>query len=556
MNYRIILLHDNPSDHISLVEKLSGDGDNRYLITLCNPNEEDYSKPTLLQRHDICLIDERHIANIPSEKLSKIAELIPILLLSHKKTKVDISNYFSDIVLSHTLSTELMDKSVRYIFEQKNHRRQLKALALYDTLTQLPNRNNFQHRLTATIAQHARRKSIFSLLLIDLDRFKLINDSFGHDAGDQFLIRTSKILKKNLRHNDMAARLGNDEFAIILETDQAQTMANRLMGELSETLQVDDRDVRIHASIGAAIFPRDGRTNSELIKAADNAMQNAKQRGGGNLCFFDANQQNQTLEHSWIEAEFYHALNRGQLFLEYQPVVTSDGLDCVKLEALCRWNHPDKGLISPETFIPIIEKTPMIIDLGRWVLQSVCRELTTLQYAPNPIKIAVNISMMQICHTNFIDDIKQILASTGASAEKLELELTESALMIDPLQSISTLSSLRELGVHIAIDDFGTGHSSLAYLVDLPIDVLKIDRSFIFEFVNSKKRESVIKAIIALARSLNLSTVAEGVEDKHTAAYLLSLGCDFLQGYYISRPMPINKVLTQLHQPELAIEKS
>ncbi|MGH1485751.1 MAG: putative bifunctional diguanylate cyclase/phosphodiesterase [Cellvibrionaceae bacterium] len=556
MNYRIILLHDNSRDYSSLLMQLSSEGSHRYLLSFCDVDKEDYSSYVFSQRYDICLLDEKHIHAIPENTLFKIAESLPIILLSHQQQKSFTPEYFSDVILESTLSTELMDRSVRYIFEQKNYRRQLKALTLYDTLTQLPNRNHFQHRLTATIAQHARSKKSFSLLLIDLDRFKLINDSFGNETGDQFLIHTSKILKKNLRHNDMAARLGNDEFAVILDTDNVHPMADRLMRELSETLQYNDHEIRIHASIGIAKFPQDGKRHHELIKSADNAMQDAKKRGGGNFRFFDANKKNTIYEHSWIESEFYQALNKGQLFLEYQPLVTASTLDCKKLEALCRWNHPKKGLIPPDTFIPIIEKTPMIIDLGRWVLESVCKELSSLQNDDNNLKIAVNISMMQICHTNFIDDIKQILAATGANADKLELELTESALMIDPLQSISTLTSLRDLGIHIAIDDFGTGHSSLAYLVDLPIDVLKIDRSFIFEFTQSKKRESVIKAIIALARSLNLTTVAEGVEDAHTAEYLLSLGCDLLQGYHISRPMTLDKVIEQWSPLQLTTEQS
>ncbi len=548
MNYRVIFINSNTGLQQTLAAHLNVSADNQYTINHCDPQKEDYTHQVASQRYNVCFIDEQHLNTIPSGTLLNLTDTLPVILISHQKSKPETPLYFSDVILSDTLSAEIIDRSVNHIFEQKNHKRQLKALALYDTLTQLPNRNHFQHRLATIIAQHARKKSIFSLLLIDIDRFKSINDSFGYESGDQLLIQISKRLKKNLRNNDLAARLGNDEFAIILETDQPQLMAHRLMGALSELFQLGERDIPIHTSIGVSTFPQDGKSNTLLMKAADSALQHAKQKGGSNVYFYDASQQNLMLEQSWIETEIYQALNTEQLFLEYQPLIDAHNLNCIKLEALCRWQHPEKGLIPPTVFIPLIEKTPMIIELGRWVLETACRELALLQNGKQPLKIAVNISMMQICHSHFIDDMKQILASTGANANNLELELTESALMLDPLQSISTLSTLRELGISIAIDDFGTGHSSLSYLVDLPIDTLKIDRSFIYEFVHNRKRESVIKAIIALARSLELKTVAEGVEDQHTAEYLSLLGCDALQGYHFSHPMRLEKILENFYE--------
>ncbi len=548
MNYRVIFINSNTDLQQTLAAHLNHSADNQYTINYCDPKQEDYNHHIASQRYNICFIDEQHLNTIPSGTLLNLTDTLPVILISHQKSKPETPLYFSDVILSETLSAEIVDRSVNRIFEQKNHKRQLKALALYDTLTQLPNRNHFQHRLTTIIAQHARKKSIFSLLLIDIDRFKSINDSFGYESGDHLLIQISKRLKKNLRNNDLAARLGNNEFAVILETDQPQLMAHRLMSALSELFQLGERDIPIHTSIGVSTFPQDGKSNSLLMKAADSALQHAKKKGGSNVHFYDASQQNLMLEKSWVEAEFYQALNNQQLFLEYQPLVDAHNLNCIKLEALCRWQHPQKGLIPPDVFIPLIEKTPMIIDLGRWVLETACRELALLQSQGQSLMIAVNISMMQICHSNFVDDVKQVLASTGADANNLELELTESALMLDPLQSISTLSTLRELGVSIAIDDFGTGHSSLSYLVDLPIDTLKIDRSFTYEFVHNKKRESVIKAIIALARSLELKTVAEGVEDRHTAEYLSLLGCDALQGYHISHPMRLEKIMDDFYE--------
>jgi diguanylate cyclase (GGDEF)-like protein len=523
-----------------------------YSLSIHNPTSPDFEETLRSGRYDACLLHEDYIDQFSESLIKTIADDTPIILLSSQQSKSQAPDYFSDTLLVNSISAELLDKSLRFVREQKNHKRQLKALSLYDSLTQLPNRNNFQNQLSGTIAKHSRRKSSFSLLLINLDRFKLINDSFGYTIGDEILIRTSKTLKNNLRQNDMAARLGNDEFAILLDTGQVETMATRLMNELSQTLCLNEGDVRIHASIGVASFPKDGKTNNELIKAADIAIQNAKQRGGGLLWFYDASNLPGPFEHSWIETELYRGLKKEQLFLEYQPVVRSSDYSCVKLEALCRWLHPQKGVISPSEFIPVIEKSPMIIDLGRWVLKTVCKELKSLEKQSISLKIAVNVSMMQLCHTNFVSDVKQILAETGANADQLELELTESALMMDPLQSISTLTTLRALGIHIAIDDFGTGHSSLSYLVDLPIDVLKIDRSFIAKFTYSRKRESVVKAIIALARSLNLTTVAEGVEDNITAEYLLSLGCDLLQGYHISHPIKMDEALALEYMPKSA----
>jgi diguanylate cyclase (GGDEF)-like protein len=547
---RIILLHEDPQFGQGFFNKLAGFDFTQYSLTVHNPKAIDCQSIVSSGRYDMCLLHEDFMDHFTTTTISSLVNQTPIILLSNKPHKNQASEHFSDTLLLDTLSAELLDKSLRYVQEQKRHKRELKALTLFDSLTQLPNRNNFQNELSLAIAKHSRRQSSFSLLLINLDRFKLFNESLGHAIGDEILIRTSKTLKMNLRQNDMAARMGNDEFAVLLETDQVETMAERLMNQLAQTLCLNEHDLRIHASIGVANFPQDGKNNNELIKAADTAVQSAKQRGGGLLYFYDASIQRQSFENSWIETEFYRALNKEELYIEYQPIVSAAENRCVKLEALCRWLHPEKGLVSPSEFIPVIEKTPMIIQLGLWVLQTVCHEIKLLEQKSLDIKITINISMMQLCHTNFTHDVKNILAETCVNANHLEFELTESALMMDPRQSINTLTSLRALGINIAIDDFGKGHSSLAYLVDLPIDVLKIDRSFISEFLSNRKRESVVKAIIALARSLNLTTVAEGVEDQRTADNLLALGCDLLQGFHISHPKEMNHVMTLDYMPK------
>lgn len=547
MNYRLLLLNHDPIIASLITDKLKQKSLHGYSLTQHDPQQESYKIPLAARHFDACLLDESTIDIMPAATLDAIARILPVILVSHLIHKRRPPKSIADVVLSHTFSADVLDRSLRYITEQKKYIRQLKALTLYDTLTQLPNRNHFQHKLASKIAKHSRNRTGFSLLIIDLDRFKYINASFGHDVGDNMLVHISKTLKKSLQPNDLAARLGNNEFAVLFINDDTNQQAQQLNESLSNTVECDGRTIRINASIGVSRFPQDGNTISQLMGTADYAMQEAKKRGGGSVCFYNATQQKK-LGLSWVEAEFHHALAEQQLFLEYQPLVSSSSGECVKLEALCRWHHPEKGLILPDTFIPVIEKTPMIAEMGRWVLKTVCNELARLQNQWPTLKIAVNISMMQVCRTRFIEDVRSILATTGVNPEQLELELTESALMMDPLQSISTLAKLRELDIHIAIDDFGTGHSSLSYLVDLPIDILKIDRRFIYDFIHHRKRESIVKAIIAMAKSLNITTVAEGVEDQQTANYLSTLGCDLLQGYHISHPTSLQQILTHFRR--------
>ena len=534
---RIVVLYQQQTTRQLLQQLLSGVVASHFVRI--EPQSPSGYLPKLLDvtKTDFCLIEETVVTVLGETMMSQLLGSVPTLLLRVDDTQsLPSSLCFADILSIHNLSAELLKRSIRYIREQQKHQQRLQELVLYDDLTKLINRRHFQHHLSAAIAHSSRRRHSFALLLIDLDRFKLINDSFGHEYGDEFLTYVSETIKHNLRQEDIAARLGNDEFAILLETRHAQVMAERLLRAFAEPFELQHREMRIHASIGIACFPQDGNDNSQLMKAANSAMMLVKQRGGGALGFYETTNQN-TIDQSWIEREFYNAFNNGHLYLQYQPQVSADKRQCLTLEALCRWHDPEKGLIPPDIFIPAIEKTPMIIDLERWILESVCRELAVLQSLGKVIKIAVNISMVHICHSNFVDELKQTLALTGAYANQLEIELTESALMVDPLQTISTLKSLRELGVTIAIDDFGTGHSSLAYLVDLPIDILKIDRIFVRDCLVDRKRDSVIRAIIALARSLGLKTVAEGVEDEQTIQYLTDLGCNLLQGFYFGKPM-------------------
>jgi len=444
-----------------------------------------------------------------------------------------------DYLAKDKLSTEIIVRNIHHAIEQTKSRQQLEHLSLYDSLTGIPNRLFFQTELSKTFAQCSRRRMPFALVLINIDRFKSINDSLGHYWGDQCLVEISQRLEGLLKQEHFVARLGSDEFAVVIRSDSSETIlkiSQSITKKIRDSLVLNDKVFKLHSSIGIANFPKDGLQERTLLTSADQALRHAKQTIGSKISQFQVNRKN--LDESWVEAEFPNSLREQQLFLEYQMQVDTQSRQCTAVEALCRWLHPEKGLIPPDSFIPTIEKTPMIYDLGLWVINEACKNINKIRESFNnqEIKISINVSPSQLHHTNFIHDVKNIIQKHNIDPNYIELELTESALINQPEKVISILKELQQFGISFAIDDFGKGYSSLSYLVDLPINVLKIDRGFTADFINNKKRKSVIHAIVALSKGLELKTVAEGVEDARTANYLMSIGCDTLQGYYIGRP--------------------
>ena len=420
--------------------------------------------------------------------------------------------------------------------------RQLRHMATHDALTALPNRSLLDDRLNHAIAHGGRAGERFALAVLDLDRFKLINDSFGHRAGDELLREVARRLTGTLRSVDTVARPGSDEFVLIIREMGAPEEATRLAQKILEVLQLPFRlgeiDVHPSASIGIAFFPWHGATVEALFARADTAMYVAKQRGRKNVQCFAPEMDMLTLDRVRLESDLYQALQCQQFELHYQPKVDAVSGKIRGAEALIRWRHPQRGLIAPDDFIPLAEESGLIIPIGEWVVREACRQIRAWQCnGLPPVRIAVNVSATQFQQRNLLDIIRRALDEAGVDASHLEIELTESAVMSNPDESAETLQQLSRMGVAVSVDDFGTGYSSMSCLHRFPLDKLKIDRSFINNLTSSSEAAAVVQGIIRLAHSLRLKVIAEGVETLEQVEFLQNHGCDQYQGFYLSRPL-------------------
>ena len=417
--------------------------------------------------------------------------------------------------------------------------RQLRHLASHDALTGLPNRLLLDDRVSRAIAQADRNSHEFALLVIDLDRFKLINDSLGHRAGDDLLREVAQRLKTVVRAVDTTARLGGDEFVMLLEGPvtraEAVEVGRRAIQTMQPAMQLLGIDVHVSPSIGIAFYPRDGASVDTLLARADAAMYSAKERGRNNVQCFAEGMSTVTQERVKLESELHEALHNGQFELHYQPKVDTSNGRVNSAEALIRWRHPQRGLLLPKEFISVAAESGLLDTIGEWVLFEACRQAKAWQREGlRPMRVAVNLAPSQFRLTNLVDQIRQALEAAHLDPQYLEVELTESAVMSDAEQSIVILESISRMGVLVSVDDFGTGYSSMSYLRRFPIDKLKIDRCFVEEMTRRPEDASIVRAIISLAHSLHLKVIAEGVETPEQLALLTELGCDQYQGFYFS----------------------
>jgi diguanylate cyclase (GGDEF)-like protein len=417
--------------------------------------------------------------------------------------------------------------------------RQLRHLATHDSLTGLPNRVLLDDRLAQAIAHSARNGESFALLLLDLDRFKMVNDSLGHRAGDELLKEVARRLSAMTRSTDTIARLGGDEFVLILngvtKSEEVEAVAKRAIVDLRPPVQIAGVDIHVTPSIGVSMYPMDGTSIETLVARADAAMYCAKQRGRSNIQFFMAGMSTATQEKVKLESDLHHALARNQFELHYQPKVDTATGTVHGAEALIRWRHPERGLVAPADFIPIAEECGLITSIGEWVVREACRQASAWQAAGLPsVRVAVNLSATQFRQGNLLEMIRSALTDAALDPQFLEVELTESSVMTDPEESITILEQLSKMGVLVSVDDFGTGYSSMSYLRRFPIDKLKIDRGFIAEIMTRPDDASIVRAIVSLAHSLRLKVVAEGVETNEQLNFLTALGCDQYQGFHYS----------------------
>jgi diguanylate cyclase (GGDEF)-like protein/PAS domain S-box-containing protein len=419
----------------------------------------------------------------------------------------------------------------------------IRHLASYDELTGLSNRSMFNQALGHALARARRDGQPLSVMFLDLDRFKNINDTLGHDAGDKVLRKAAERLRGCLRESDIVGRLGGDEFVVLLESLPQPThiavVAQKLLAAIARPFSVDGHDFQITASIGISAYPADGEDLQSLLKYADIAMYRAKEQGKNNYQFYSAQMNVHTLERMALETELRGALERHEFVLHYQPKVDLGSGRIVGMEALVRWQHPLKGLVPPAQFIPLAEETGLIVPIGEWVLRTACAQSRSWREQGLPrLRIAVNLSPRQFAHEDLVQDVERLMGESGMQAAQLELEITESTVMHVPERAATLLRKLKASGAIVTIDDFGTGYSSLGYLKRFPIDSLKIDRSFIKDLPLDLEDAAITRAIVAMAHSLGLTVVAEGVETREQAEFLRALGCDEAQGYLFGRPVP------------------
>jgi diguanylate cyclase (GGDEF)-like protein/PAS domain S-box-containing protein len=430
------------------------------------------------------------------------------------------------------------------ITARKMDEERLQTLAHYDSLTRLPNRTLFYDRLQQTILHARREKRLAAVIFVDLDHFKHVNDTLGHAAGDRLLLQVARRLQDAIRSEDTVGRLGGDEFAVILtnlaQAADAGVVAQKLMNALHEPFPIETREVFVTASAGVTLYPDDGEDADVLLKNADVAMYRAKELGRNAYQFFKAEMNARALERMSMEGHLRRALDRGEFRLHYQPKVDLASGEVTGLEVLLRWQHPESGLVQPARFVPILEENGLIVPVGEWVLQEACRQVAAwgAQGEFPIVPVAVNLSGRQLQSRDIGRSLQRIIAAADVTPSLVELEITETVLMRDPERSGGILRSLRDFGVRLSVDDFGTGYSSLNYLKSFPLDALKIDRSFVRDIISDPDDAMITRAVISMAHSLRLKVVAEGVETPAQLAVLAAAGCDEMQGFHFSKPLP------------------
>jgi diguanylate cyclase (GGDEF)-like protein len=498
-----------------------------------------------------------------------VMESTPFIFLTAKAAKTDfrqgmelgaddyLTKPFTRAELLGAIAMRLKKQAAvqdRYHSELQHAKEQLNYLIHHDSLTNLPNRLSLRERFKQVQPTDTNDERLVTILSLGLDRFNQINDNLGHTVGDLLLKAVAGRIKACVGSQDIVARLNTDQFAIILVSDrqdacpttqhekEVSNVAQTILKNLSQTFELEARELFITASIGMALYPRDGKEIEELLNHANTAMIQAKQQGGDQYQLYSATFNIGSSERLALQGSLRYALERNELLVYYQPQVNLQTGQIVGAEALVRWQHPERGLIPPDKFIPIAEETGLIVPIGEWVLQTACKQTQVWQTAGFPsLRIAVNLSSRQFSQIDLRHQLVQILMETGLDSKYIELELTESMLVQNTKVAIEKLNALKSLGVEIAIDDFGTGYSSLSYLQQFPFDILKIDRCFIRNIAENSNNAAIAKAIIEMAKSLNLKLVAEGVETEAELSFVCQHQCDTMQGYLFSRPLPTDE---------------
>jgi len=542
----VLVADDDPS--IRLVLKHTMEQCGYHVIEAANGHEA--VQTTLRQIPDLILMD----AVMPkmdgfraTEEIRKNIECeeTPILMATSLDDDQSISRAFevgaSDYITKPFNWSVLRHRTARMLYAV-NAERKIRHLAYHDALTGLPNRVLFIDRIDQAISRANRNSGRFALLFIDIDHFKVINDSMGHEAGDQMLNIVSRRLKALLRNTDTVARFGGDEFTVIVEAlneaESGESVAKNILASLDVPIEINDKQVHIGGSIGISLYPQDGENFGTLLKNADIAMYRAKELGRKTFQFYAHEMSLKAMHRLELESEIRKALKNEEFIVYYQPKVNLKSGKCEGMEALVRWQHPKKGLVSPLDFIPLAEETGLIIQLDHWVVRTACHQFKKWErqgYSVN--NLSVNISARHFKDGGLIAYCKQILEDTQVSVNHIEIELTESALVDNHDNAKKMLNEIHQMGIRIALDDFGTGYASMSYLKEFPFDTVKLDRSFVQGVTNDIESSAIVKAMIQLAEALKLDVVAEGIETEKQREFLGEQGCIYGQGYHWSKPI-------------------
>jgi diguanylate cyclase (GGDEF)-like protein len=547
---RVLVIEDNPGDAVLVREMLREAAPEGYALHHARRMREGIAH--LLEAGADCVLLDLSLPD--AEGLDALGQLrtvavdLPIIVLSGRSDETTavraVQEGAQDYLIKGQVDPRLLARSISYAIERKRAEVQLAHQALHDALTGLPNRALFLDRLGQALSRMDRRDAHVAVLFLDLDRFKVVNDSLGHGAGDRLLIDVAARLQQVLRGGDTAARFGGDEFVILCEEvdgeREAITIAERIASALDAPFGVGEEEVFVRTSVGIALSSGSSQSRPEaVIRDADAAMYRAKERGGGVYEVFDDGMRERALRRLETENRLHRALLHDEFVLHYQPQIRMATGTVTGVEALVRWHHPERGLVAPAEFIASAEETGLIIALGAWVLEEACRQSAAWCAArPDlaPVVVSINLSARQIAHPDLVATVADTIARTGVDPATLCLEVTETAVMDDHEAAADVLLELKALGLTLAIDDFGTGYSSLRALQRFPFDVVKIDRSFVTGIETSEQESAIVAAIVSLSHALGLRTVAEGVEQVAQVERLRVLGCDIAQGYFYARP--------------------
>lgn len=509
--------------------------------------------------YDCILLDYRLGATNGLELFEKIQaqefNQAPVIILSGMEDEALMLKCLKagaqDYLLKSEISNQTLIRAIRYAQERKQINEQLRFVAEHDTLTGLANRSLFMSSINRAMGRAKRNGTYLAIFYIDLDHFKGINDTLGHDAGDTLLKTMADRLRLSVRNSDLVARLGGDEFAVLLDDiadhNLVVKISQNILNVLSLPINLTHEDIVLTSSIGIALYPGSGENVSELVQCADTAMYRAKKAGRNNFCFYSNEMHGLAVEYTRVKNDLGHAIKNNEFELYYQPKISAITGNISGLEALIRWNHPTRGMVSPADFIPVAENSGLISAIGEWVITQACQQFSEWQakklFDDERVVLSVNVSANQLNQKNIAQIIKKALDQNAIEGHLLELELTESVLIEDLEQCADTLHSITQYGVRIALDDFGTGYASFRHMQQLPLHTLKIDRSFVEKVDVDQKHAEIVSAIISMGKALNLEIVAEGIETQSQKEILIASGCDTLQGFYYSKPLSVKELL-------------